>query len=172
MHLQPGDVVWIAIGEDIVKPRKRQWTYNLLNDITHTDLSGSALYPKPELDAVMGLYMLARFKRITFEIDFGWEITALDAYPIHWHAGRKSQGFSPTSQAFLRPASGWDKQLLLPSKIALDENVLDQVAPDLFINTIRTVHQLIEILSKPSDISHFDHDLMLGPSRITNMTST
>ena len=157
MHLQPGDVVWIAIGEDIVKPRKRQWTYNLLNDITHTDLSGSALYLKPELDAVMGLYMLARFKRITFEIDFGWEITALDAYPIHWHAGRKSQGFSPTSQAFLRPLPvDGINNYCYQSKIALDENVLDQVAPDLFINTIRTVHQLIEILSKPSDISHFD----------------
>ena len=130
-----------------MKPRKRQWTYSLLNDITHTDLSGSALYPKPELDAVMGLHMLARFKTFTFETDFGWEITALDAY----------------------------KQLLLPNKIVLDENVLDQAAPDLFINTIRTVnleeyarhditfykhstfaHQLVEILSKPSDISHLD----------------
>ena len=153
VRLQPGDVVLIALGKDPVKPRKTQWTVSELDDTPHTDPSGSTLHPTPELDAVMGPHMLARFRKITFETDFEWEIMALESYGDH---------------------------LSLLNRIPLDQNALDQnalqqIAPDLFINTIRTVnfeedarhnihfyrhstflHQLIEILSKSSDIIRLD----------------
>lgn len=148
VYLQPGDVVWMAIGKDIVKPRKTQWTFNALDDTLHPDLSGSTLHPKPEADAVMGPHVLAQFKNITFETDFSWEILALDAYR---------------------------HQVSLANDIALDENKLDQIAPELFISTIRTVNldayarhditfyrhskfvdQLVEVLSQSSDIIRFN----------------
>ena len=153
VRLQTGDVVWISLGKDFVKPRKTQWTVNELDDTPHADPSGSTLRPKPKLDAVMGPHMLARFRKITFETDFEWEIMALKSYGDH---------------------------LSLPNRIPLDQNALDlnaleQIAPDLFINTIRTadleedarhsihfyrhstfVHRLIEILSKSSDIIRLD----------------
>ena len=144
VHLQSRDVVSMATGKDIGKPRKTQRTFNVVDGIPHTDPSGSTLHPKPNVGAVMGPHMLARFKNITFETDFAWEIMALGAYK---------------------------HQLSL----ANDGRTLDQIAPELFISTIRTVDleadarreitfyrhsrfvdQLIERLSQSSDITRLD----------------
>ena len=133
MHLQPGDVAWIANRKDIVKPRKTQWTFNVL------DSPPEARSRIRDGAAHAGSIQ----KKITFKTDFGWEIMAMNAYR---------------------------DQLPLPNTIALD-----QIAPDLIINIIRTVnleeyarhditfyrhstfdHQLIEILSKSSNINHLE----------------
>ena len=138
----------MATGKDIVRPRETQWTFSVLDDTQHADRSGSTLDSKPDVAAVMGPHVLAQFKNITFETDFSWEIMALDAYK---------------------------DQLSLANGIALDEKTLDQIAPEVFIDIIRTVNlevharhditfyrhtkfvdQLIEILSQSSDIIRLD----------------
>ena len=141
VHLQPGDVVWTGVGKDIVKP---QWAFKALDDRMHLRLSGSTPHLKPEVDTGMGPHMLARFKNITFETHFLWEIMALDHF---------------------------QDQLSLPNNIALVKNAVDQIASGSMVNTIRTVdleeyagrntafyryskfiHLIVEILSQSSSI--------------------
>ena len=113
-------------------------------DVPHSRLSRSTLHQKPAVDTGMGPHMLARFKNITFETDFAWEIMALDHFR---------------------------DQLSLPNNIALVKNAVDQIASGFIVNTIQTekleeyagrnipfyrysklIHLLVEILSQSSNI--------------------
>ena len=75
--LQPGDVLCMNTGKDIVKASERIWRHNPLYGIGSTNSSGQTVYAKPELDGVMEPHVLARFKKIIFEIELSWELEAL-----------------------------------------------------------------------------------------------
>lgn len=77
--LQPGDVLCMKTGKDIVKASERLWRHNPLNGTGTTDSTGLTVYSMPELDGVMEPHVLARFKRIAFELDCSWEMEALEA---------------------------------------------------------------------------------------------
>ena len=123
VHLQPVDVFWLNTGKSIVGPGRRQWSAGAMES-----------------------HVLARFKKITFETDFTWEKRVMtDVYP------RRSR--DPTR-----------------SRDITRENALDKIAPGLFVGPLvdrgdptnnhvffykrsTFIHQLIQVLSKFSDIT-------------------
>lgn len=87
MHLQPGDVLCMKIGKDIVKASERLWRHNPLQGIGSTNPSGQTAYATPELNGVMEPHVLARFKKTTFELDFNWELETYEGIRSREDAG-------------------------------------------------------------------------------------
>ena len=67
MKVQPGDVLCMKTGKDIVKASEGLWRHNPLHGIGNESSCGQTVYAKPELGGVIEPYVLARFKRIIFE---------------------------------------------------------------------------------------------------------
>ncbi|KAF6232402.1 hypothetical protein HO173_009507 [Letharia columbiana] len=63
MRLQPGDVLCMKSGKDIVKASERVWRHNPLQDTGVLKPNGLTNYAEPELDGVMEPHVLARFKK-------------------------------------------------------------------------------------------------------------
>ena len=53
VHIQPGDVLCMNTGKDIVKASERLWRHNPLNGTGTTNSSGFTDYAKPELEGVL-----------------------------------------------------------------------------------------------------------------------
>lgn len=135
MRLQPGDVLCMKSGKDIVKASERVWRHNPLQDTGVLKPNGLTVYAKPELDGVMEPHVLARFKKITFDLDINWESETLDA-----ETGRQTAG---------------DQDKTAPSLFVNDNmtvNSQDEARLLAFYRRSTILHQLVKILSNSPDI--------------------
>ncbi|CAD6580877.1 MAG: hypothetical protein ASARMPRED_000360 [Alectoria sarmentosa] len=133
MHLQPGDVLCMNTGKDIVKASERLWRHNPLHGIGTTNPSGQTVYAKPECHGVMEPHVLARFKKITFDMDFNWEFETLEAERY-----QQVTGDQPAPSLFV------DENLTV--------NPEDEAKLLVFYQRSTIIHQLVKILSNSPDI--------------------
>lgn len=138
MRLQPGDVLCMKSGKDILKASERVWRHNPLQDIGVVKPNGLTNYAKPELDGVMEPHVLARFKKITFDLDIDWESETLDA-----ETGRQTAG-DPTLQDQTAPSLFVNDNMTVNSQ--------DEARLPAFYRRSTILHQLVKILSNSPDI--------------------
>lgn len=142
LHLQPGDVLCMNTGKDIVKASERVWRHNPLQGIGTTNPNGQTIYPKPELDGPMEPHVLARFKKIIFEMDFSWEMETLEA-----ETDRNAEG-EQNVQDPIAPSLFVNEDLTI--------NPEDEAKLLAFYRRSTIIHQLVKILSNSSDIVRLD----------------
>ncbi len=136
MNVQPGDVLCMNTGKDIVKASEGLWRHNPLHGIGSKNSCGQTVYAKPELDGVMEPHVLARFKKILFEFDVTWELEALENLR------------DPT----------------VPSLYVNDDmtvNPEDEAKLLAFYRRSTIIHQLVKILSNSPDIVRFEIDFSI-----------
>lgn len=128
LTLQPGDVLCMSTGKDIVKASEKVWRHNPLHGIGTTDSNGQTIYTKPELNGVMEPHVFARFERICFDFDVSWEVETLEA-----EAGRTAAGDQTAPSLFVN-----DDLTVRPE---------DEAKLLAFYKRSTIVHQLVKILS-------------------------
>lgn len=134
LSLQPGDVLCLNTGKDIVKASERVWRHNPLLDVGTTNLSGQTVYATPELDGVMEPHVLARFTKINFSLEFDWD---------------------PLEAGMTQQTEGEQTALVAPS-LFVNENLTvdpqDEAKLLAFYKRSTIIHQLVKILSNSPHI--------------------
>ena len=144
--LQPGDVLCMKPCKDIVKASEKVWRHNPLDGIGTTNATGQTVYSKPSLDGVMEPHVLARFKKLAFELDINWELETLHAEGCD--AEKDENRGKYIKQHGVAPS------LFVHENMTVDPQ--DEANLLAFYKHSTLIHQLVKILSNSPDIVSLD----------------
>lgn len=144
--LQPGDVLCLNTGKDIVRASESVWRHNPLLDIGTTSIDGQTVYATPELDGVMEPHVLARFTKITFYMAFQWATGYLEA--------RETYDTERDQTTLIAPGLFVNDDLTV--------NPEDEAKLLAFYKRSTIIHQLVKILSNSPKIVSLEMDLFMS----------
>lgn len=141
--LEPGDILCMNNHTDIVDASEKVWRHNPLQGIETKDQGGLTVYETPELDGVMEPHVVARFKKITVDMDFHyWEVGTLEAL-----RSRQMEGV-PIPRDRIAPSLSISDNLTV--------NPEDEKRLLAFYRRSAIIPQLVKILANCAVIVHLD----------------